>query len=394
MEEIINESLSKIISSEFQEIIVEFPDDIELDPKKLIELGFLPYKSIYEVEKMFYGFGCIEFNKLFETLYLSFYLDEENPFDGDFWCGYDINLLFENCRIWCLRTMNFHIKNALTKGNMIPIQLYAPNLLYDSKRIKTDMSMFRLPISTAGNYDGIHVTRYAPSVNDGLYNTGIHDYGTFYYHEPQSTTKLSFNTKRNFKNKYEAYIKLKSEIQSDEPESREIKNFIESDDIVSKYYRDELDIKDDLLYTPQEIIHFVEENNITPLQYPFDAVFPDYEKRKLYVKTFFYSSIRYDSNGNEDQNYEDQNSEDGDFMLYRFFTYDKDVISDVKRYVGVWLGFYAAEDIFDKYLTKFGRILGIDLIIFDKMIGFNGFTTEILDTRPRDISISSLIFLD
>ncbi len=53
---------------------------------------------------------------------------------------------------------------------------------------------------------------------------------------------------------------------------------------------------------------------------------------------------------------------------------------------------YAEEDDLDQVLCRLGSLLGIDIIVLTNMIGSNQIVTEVLDTRERDVSMSSLIF--
>ncbi len=54
------------------------------------------------------------------------------------------------------------------------------------------------------------------------------------------------------------------------------------------------------------------------------------------------------------------------------------------------LGLYAAEDDLDQHLCNLGKLCNIDVIILTDMVGSHQIVTEVLDTRPRNVSFGSL----
>ena len=71
-----------------------------------------------------------------------------------------------------------------------------------------------------------------------------------------------------------------------------------------------------------------------------------------------------------------------------------DIISDnSKHYVGTILSLYALEDGFDQPLCELGRDKNLSIIILESMIGSHQVVTEVLDTRPREESFRSLVYI-
>lgn len=75
------------------------------------------------------------------------------------------------------------------------------------------------------------------------------------------------------------------------------------------------------------------------------------------------------------------------------FTYEQVLdLPQNKRYVGIFLGYYAIEDPLDQILCILAQRFSIDIIILERMIGSHQIVTEILDTRPREKSFSHLTY--
>jgi len=91
-----------------------------------------------------------------------------------------------------------------------------PSLVYSSFRPKTDMSLYRVPSSLKTvdekEWKTIPVTRYSDGMSRGKYHgekeEGVKYHGTFYYYEPESTTKLAYRTAYRSFNKVTAYEEL------------------------------------------------------------------------------------------------------------------------------------------------------------------------------------------
>jgi len=68
-------------------------------------------------------------------------------------------------------------------------------------------------------------------------------------------------------------------------------------------------------------------------------------------------------------------------------------IPDTPKYAAKALGLYAAEDVFDQYIYKTGRLNKKEVVYFTNMVGYrNGKVGEVFDLRPRDTSFSMLAF--
>lgn len=117
----------------------------------------------------------------------------------------------EGCLEWIYTPVGILQAEGVRTGKGFQLSLQAPDLVYSSNRPKTDMTLFRntnsnrLPISRIVNgkcvidgveWSAIPVTRYADGMSRSLYysdNREEKSYcGTFYYHEPESTTYLAY----------------------------------------------------------------------------------------------------------------------------------------------------------------------------------------------------------
>jgi len=123
---------------------------------------------------------------------------------------------FYHARRWVFGTVSLYKEKAIKEGGSLGLFLTCPSLLYKSNRPRTDMSCFRTVFSRKEIPEGwsaLPVTRYAEGMSKGLYYKDrpkdVH--GTFYYHEPESTTFLIFKRSKIFFNKTECYRKLAGE---------------------------------------------------------------------------------------------------------------------------------------------------------------------------------------
>ena len=256
---------------------------------------------------------------------------------------------------------------AQEKAYSLPLFLFAPDLLYQSNRPVTNMSMFRQPtsvlytntptptdapagsssselsrgiVTTSGDIiQGIPVTRYASGMQVGLYNhddANEEDFcGTFYYYEPESTTYLTYSTFRVYRNKSKAVIELYKEFGVKLPH-----------DINESFFNTK--VPDDLRMTPLEYAKFFHE------EYHDD----------------YYPSVRG----------------------YASMTEHAKALPDRKYYMGYNSGGYAEEDIYDQDICKVAALHGINIVIFTHMIGSHQVVTEVLDTRERLSSFDNLAY--
>jgi hypothetical protein len=239
-------------------------------------------------------------------------------------------------------TMNGMMQYALENASSLALLLFAPEHVYrESKRPVNSMEMFQTPDShiireIPDPLEFIPVTRYAKGMRRGLYHDGEHkDYcGTFYYHEPESTTYLRASRVLRAKNKRAVAILLTIDLKDEEldPDRFQfIKDFEDSS----------------LMFTPRELEKLAKEH----------------------------SYVRYLANA------------------YINWDYINHAQQDRPYYCAHILELYAAEDYLDQIICTKGREAGYDVIVLEKMVGSRQIVTEVLDTRPRDESFGNLYFL-
>lgn len=332
----------------------------------LIKNGFLP--SFLDPEDNSYSlYGN---NSDLTRKFSSIYVEKMSNDDFMFWYDDTIQSLLEDLRytddldpykIYLYGNIqgwkDFCLKNAVS----LPLYFYSPNLLYNSFRPKTEMLMFKDvnsqvyknvqddPENINGKIllteenkiiKGIPVTRYSKGMSKGLYykESDKKYCGTFYYFEPESTTFLKYNTYRTYRNKYNAIYSLYEEFNiKDNVKSPFMKKSKSLDDsIIQNYYINPYQFPKGLLMSPKQYM------NIT--------------------KNYYKKSINVNN------------------------------LTARKHYVGVNLGLYALEDIYDQEICNIAAKNNIDIIILREMIGEYQVVSEILDTRSRNISFKNLIY--
>lgn len=259
---------------------------------------------------------------------------------------------------WKYSTLQTYKLHAISTADSMPLLLQAHDYLFTrSKRPITDMSLFRSGVSLKINKElmreskdiittinindsivnTIPVTRYATGMSKGLYHNKeqpSHICGTFFYHEPESTTLLSFNTYKIYKNKYEA-------IQDLNPLSAvrfsKARGITSKKSVAHDYFNNRL--PEDLMMTPNEA----------------------------------FNAYRQDS----------------DIWTEEMVN----ALPQVKHIAGTYLGLYAFEDRLDQPLCLAGKNHNIDVIILTHMVGRFQVVTEVLDTRSRKVSFASLVYV-
>lgn len=236
-----------------------------------------------------------------------------------------------------------------------------------------------------------------------VFNSYNDYYGVFYYKEPESKCFLSYNNSRSYKNKYEAFIYLKDEINKlpNVKNIDDINEFMESDFIGCRILRGEIDVKENLMYTPIEMYNFLKENNLNNKlikvlyedeHYLYDDLLELFPENK--------TNFLYWSDDQLKEDYPELTSEERkkhNFLTSKLEFYKSNwklasSIPQIPKFCGKWLGMYGIEDIFDQILSLIGKELNIDIIIFEKSVGNTGYVTEILDCREKIDSYNSLIF--
>jgi hypothetical protein len=299
-------------------------------------------------------------------------------------------MFLEYKSVWCFETLETQRRNAVSKADSSMLLLYAPDLVYKgSSRPKTDMSLFRNPNSitvrrqdikdNTVNINGelwnvVPVTRYATGMKRGLFHgeerpTTI--CGTFYYHEPESTTLLAYKTQHISFNKTTAYIEL---------------NVHESNGS-GLYYKDTT--KEEYPPTrpylksqrgPNDTVQYAE--------YVGSSVEPgteDYAPFNIYDVSLLLDHALGLLPSDLKMNLEDIR------RLRRFPM--KGGEQGIKYYAGELLDLYAHEDAFDQPLCHHACKKGIDILIFTNMVGSFQVVSEVLDTRSREDSFKSLVYI-
>lgn len=268
---------------------------------------------------------------------------------------------------WKYLTLETLRKQACEDAGSVALTLRDPASLYQqSHRPRTDMRIF-LTLSSpltgettetfGSGWSFIPVTRYAKGMSKGMY---YHDepqtefHGTFYYHEPESTTVLAYKTALRAFNKTDAAMKLGL---TDE-------TFLDTET---------LDACDDKKCA-QDLFRFITDPDPSPVlapKYPINnhvirhlnGVYP----RDLMLTPMEAFEIIAPSSETPPTH-----------------------LPAVRHYAAEYLGLYAAEDYWDQPLCIAARKAGFDIVILENMVGAFQIVTEILDTRPRDESFRCL----
>jgi hypothetical protein len=247
---------------------------------------------------------------------------------------------FQQWGRWQFCALESWYAQAMTDCQSLPIILYgrAGDLYTKSQRPRTDMSLFLpLTLSTPPSYKQeedwqlVPVTRYASGMSRGLFHEedNTRQFGTYYYKEEESTIFLRYKRALIAKNKYEAAKQLGVEAE----------RYLNGEKTAKAWYRGEIPTPADLMMTPIEM---------------------------------------YDCTLTQDRD-----------ILGNCNELCKQISQD-KRYAGLFLGLYAAEDDLDGILYDRAKKAGYDIVIFSA-IGSHQVVEEVLDVRPRAESFSHLV---
>jgi hypothetical protein len=296
-------------------------------------------------------------------------LDTNSSYFTDYVTGMDINTLefwytkddvmkllsLTHEPRWSYKTLQSHRDRGISLAISLPLMLYAPEFVYQrSKRPVNDMALFRSPmsmkikrsdiVSDTVIIDGeewkvIPVTRYAQGMKRGLYfeSSDIEYCGTFYYYEPESTTLLAYKTSASYFNKYTAVIALNN--KSTNSKTLDDLDKLSQNEVFMDYVNGLL--PSDLMMVPREY--------------------------------------------NEDLR-----------DLSHFIPYSDNMLAKVAltpHYIGTIADLYAQEDSLDQPLCELGKANNLDIIILESMPGNYQVVTEILDTRNREDSFRSLVYI-
>jgi hypothetical protein len=328
-----------------------YPVSYVYDPIAMMSCGFFPTTDNMNNKNSDTYF--VDYINLMDYSSIDFWSSNSTQFEEDCNVSDRLKLLTKQMR-WKYSTLQQHKTNAIETADSLPLLLQAPDMLYKgSKRPITDMSLFRSSISLRtsspipqGNLvttitlrnakvNVIPVTRYAAGMSKGLYynNRPANICGTFYYHEPESTTLLSFNTYRVYKNKHEACQDLDPSYARLFTKYTGIKS---GQSVYYDYFNGYL--PGDLMMTPNE-------------------AFAAYK--------------------------EDSDIWDKEMV---------DALPQVKHMAGTYLGLYAFEDKLDQPICLAAKKLGIDVVVLTHMVGRFQVVTEVLDTRSIEDTFASLVY--
>jgi hypothetical protein len=342
--------LSDMYVTQAKDVFV-YPIGYVYDPIMMIRYGFFP--TSVDIDK-----PLIDYINGMDIPTLKFWHLER-----------DVKLLLalNNEPRWSYSTLETHKRNGVTLAISLPLMLYAPEFVYhQSKRPVNDMALFRSPVSNKVRrsdiinntvlldnveWKVIPVTRYTAGMRRGLFlgETNINEFcGTFYYYEPESTTLLAHQTSASYFNKYIAVQALNGDPSILEQFTGNLK--------FMKYSNGEL--PQDAMLTPDQYNAFLLDVN------------SEYEKLAMT------GSLT-----------ETQDSYYNPSMQYK----DTKGVSPNPYYIGG--EFYAIEDDLDQPLCELGKANNLEIIILESMPGKYQVVTEILDTRKREDSVRSLIYI-
>ena len=293
------------------------------------------------------------------------YEDDDGKF-GDF---IESKYMYANLEGW----KTYARKQAFS----FPLILYFNDYVFESRRQVTSMTyvkdenvpfneyMFTLNLSNGKSSLACPVTRYAVGMSKGLYfesNANGEYCGTFFYHEPQSMTYLTFDTYRIFRNKYEATMSLRQEFKQ-KRSSLIVNLYLYATYQKTKTYATKDDDLKDFLHVKQDSI--IRDRFYFTKDVPNDLRFTALEWHILNDPTIL----------------DEDREEDRQSLLD---------IGNRKVYVGNRL--YALEDAFDQELCILAKMLDINVVILEYMAGQFQTVTEILDTRDRFDCLSNLTY--
>lgn len=370
LKNLIKDVETSMIDQNIKQTLVKITGSFDLD--EIVYAGFVPYAVIVD-------------DRFSHDLLIAHFIEKLTTEEQDLWFHRtlddvmgSLNIDYEHYGKFMYASLAGWKEFTMKTSISFPLILYFPDQLYSSMRPKTDMSQYRQV--TSATYDpnsvvsygiasfpslinkilingirltklAIPVTRYSEGMSKGLffdtYDENTHC-GTFYYHEPESTTNLTFNTARIYRNKYEAMLKLYAEFN------------IEKDIEPPWMWK----AADNSYITPGDHSHI------------FKAYFLDRKSLPVDMKM---NIEDYDHPYEEDKNEPD---------------YPQILASlpQRRRYIGVSVDLYAKEDKYDQDLCRTAAENGIDVVILTDMIGRHQIVVEVLDTRVRQISMSNLIY--
>lgn len=241
---------------------------------------------------------------------------------------------------WIYKSLERRRREAISTASSFSLLLYAPELTYTvSKRPRTDMSLFRTPLNrTISRRDVQHGT----VVIDGerwkvlpvtRYASGM-SRGLYYDEETPETVCGTFYY---YEPESTTYLAYKTEFRA----------FNKTDACLK------LGIYDDRGYDIADMMYKHVDGT-----YPRDLIM----------------------------------TRDEVYAIFPFSDLDPEAKPDA-RYAGEYLELYGQEDVWDQSLCTGARQEGYDVVVLENMVGMFQIVTEVLDTRSREESFSSLLYL-
>lgn len=239
---------------------------------------------------------------------------------------------------WRYRPLEVQKKRAIETGSSIPLYLYAPELIYTgSKRPKTEMNLFRTPLSRT-------IKRRAVIDGQVFLDGELWNVVPVARYAAGMSRGLYFGERK--KNVCGTFYYM-------EPEST---TFLAYKTALTSFNKTTACLS--LGVDVSESEEFIKESmKHAEGKYPQDLMMTPREAQRHSL---------------------DNHSLEG--------------VSNNKHYVGMWLGMYALEDPLDQPLCIAARDAEYDIVILESMVGRFQVVTEVLDTRSREDSFSSLIY--
>lgn len=287
--------------------------------------------------------GLWPYPYIYESWMSDWLQGEMSDADIDFWWrlgGGEVGD-FSKYKTWIYRTMDTWKRMAINEALSIGLILYAPDLLYKgSKRPKTDMSLFRTPDSLVARREDIRGGRLMIQGEEWRvipvtrYAVGMSK-GLYYNEERTSDICGTFYYYEPESSTYLAYkIEMRAFNKTEACKTlgtKETSGF-PSNKQISALRHSRGKLPRDLIMSPSE-------------------------------------AVAARGKG------EDSSS------------------TGTSHYAGDYLDLYALEDYLDQPLCNSAAAAGYDVVILENMVGKYQVVTEVLDTRSREDTFSSLIYL-
>ena len=278
--------------------------------------------------------------------WITYWLEGMSMHDISFWTDVDYSAMirqFRSIMSWEYSTLQTIQKQAVASADSTQLRWRAPEMLYTrSQRPRNDMSLFRSPMSHTTQQSGgdvtldgeqwhtVPVTRYAEGMSRGL----------FYEGETPSRFCGTFY-------------------------------YLEEESSTLLSYRTAL-----TAFNKTDACEQLGVLNKHTENYSLD----DYDMLRQHIDGYFPRDLIL-------------TPVDVNAMDPRYPGIDPVTVTPTPMYAGKRLGLYAAEDGLDQILCNAARSAGYDIVILEAMVGSFQVVTEVLDTRSRQDSLRSLVYV-